>query len=156
MKKTLTTLTLATLALFGAQAAVAQDKTRAEVKKETAEANKAGAIPGTGVGQPAAAAGDVSPKEKAATTDTTRAARKESTAAANKAGKIPVPAWAKPRPRWVRSRPRKRPPRPIRPVPPARQRPPKPTRPAKSSQVKPCCLPSRSKVGALAGPGAGG
>jgi hypothetical protein len=89
MKKTLTTLTVATLALFGAQAAMAQDKTRAEVKKETAEANKAGAIPGTGVGQPAAAAGTMSPKEKAATTDTTRAARKEATAEANKAGAIP-------------------------------------------------------------------
>ena len=88
MKKTLTTLTLATLALFGAQAAMAQDKTRAEVKKETAEANKAGAIPGTGTGQTAAAAGTTSPKEKAATTDTTRAAHKATTAEANKAGDI--------------------------------------------------------------------
>ena len=58
MKKTLSTLTVAALVLFGTQAVMAQDKTRAEVKKETAEANKAGAIPGTGTGAPSDAAGD--------------------------------------------------------------------------------------------------
>jgi hypothetical protein len=89
MKKTLSTLTVAALVLFGTQAVLAQDKTRAEVKKETAEANKAGKIPGTGVGETPAAMGTTSPKEAAATSDTTRAARKESTAAANKAGAIP-------------------------------------------------------------------
>ena len=81
MKKTLTTLTLATLALFGAQAAMAQDKTRAEVKKETAEANKAGNI----------ASGDA-PAQKApisAKSDVPRAEVKKETAAANKAGQIP-------------------------------------------------------------------
>jgi hypothetical protein len=66
------------------------DVSRAEVKKETAAANKAGHIPGTGVGNvPQQAAGQQSPKEKAATSDTTRAARKEATAEANKAGQIP-------------------------------------------------------------------
>ena len=90
MKKTLSSLTLAAVALFAAQAAFAQSPTREEVKKETAAANKAGAIPGTGGSNvPDAAAGSQSPKQKAATSDTTRAARKESTAAANKAGAIP-------------------------------------------------------------------
>ncbi len=63
---------------------------RAEVKKETAEANKAGQIPGTGGSNvPAAAVGTESPKERAATSTTTRAERKKDTAAANKAGQIP-------------------------------------------------------------------
>ena len=44
MKKTLSTLTVAAVVLFGSQAVMAQEKTRAEVKKETAEANKAGTI----------------------------------------------------------------------------------------------------------------
>ncbi len=90
MKKTLSTLTVAALVLFGTQAVMAQDKTRAEVKKETAEANKAGQIPGTGTEQqPKDAAGTESPKQKAATSDTTRADRKKTTAEANKAGEIP-------------------------------------------------------------------
>ena len=90
MKKTLSSLTVAAVALFAAQAAFAQSPTREEVKKETAAANKAGAIPGTGGSNvPAAAAGQQSPKQEAATSDTTRAARKEATAAANKAGAIP-------------------------------------------------------------------
>ena len=47
MKKTLSSLAVAAAALFAAQAVVAQAPTRAEVKKETAAANKAGAIPTT-------------------------------------------------------------------------------------------------------------
>jgi hypothetical protein len=93
MKKTLSSLTVAAIALFGAQAVMAQTATspsRADVKKETAEANRAGQIPGTGVGgTPDQAAGSQSPKEKAATSTTTREDRKSSTAAANKAGNIP-------------------------------------------------------------------
>jgi hypothetical protein len=90
MKKTLTSLTVAVLALFGAQAMAQQSPSRADVKKETAEANKAGQIPGTGTGNvPADAAGQQSPKAKAATSDTTRDARKAATAEANKAGQIP-------------------------------------------------------------------
>jgi hypothetical protein len=132
MKKTLTSLSVAVLALFGAQAVMAQaasspsraevkkstaeankagqipgsgtgpssdasppisaksDVPRADVKKETAAANKAGAIPGTSTGgTPADAAGQMSPKEKAATSTTTRDERKKTTAEANKAGAIP-------------------------------------------------------------------
>ena len=92
MKKTLSSLTVAALALFGAQAVMAQtaaSPSRAEVKKETAEANKAGQIQGTGVGgTPDAAAGQQSPRDKAATSTTSRDDRKASTAAANKAGQI--------------------------------------------------------------------
>jgi hypothetical protein len=92
MKKTLSSLTVAVLALFGAQAAMAQaasSPSRAEVKKETAEANKAGQIPGTGTSNvPDAAAGQQSPKQKAATSTTTRDDRKTTTAEANKAGQI--------------------------------------------------------------------
>jgi hypothetical protein len=88
MKKTLSSLTLAAVAVFAAQAAFAQSPTREEVKKETAAANKAGQIPGTGGNVPDAAAGQQSPKQKAATTDTTRDARKQATAEANKAGQI--------------------------------------------------------------------
>ena len=61
MKKTLSSLAVAAAALFAAQAALAQTSpSRAEVKKETAEANKAGQIPGTGAGPSAddAAASD--------------------------------------------------------------------------------------------------
>ncbi len=66
------------------------DVSRAEVKKETAAANKAGEIPGTGVGNvPQQAAGQQSPKEKAATSTTSRTERKKVTAEANKAGTIP-------------------------------------------------------------------
>ncbi|HMO47407.1 MAG TPA: DUF4148 domain-containing protein [Rubrivivax sp.] len=92
MKKTLSSLTVAAVALFGAQAALAQaaSPSRAEVKKETAEANKAGQIPGTSVGgTPQQAAGQQSPRDAAAASTTTRAERKASTAAANKAGDIP-------------------------------------------------------------------
>ncbi|HYN58050.1 MAG TPA: hypothetical protein VET87_00670 [Rubrivivax sp.] len=88
MKKTLSSLTVAALALFGAQSVMAQAAsapTRAEVKKEAADANKAASKSLV----PADAAGQQSPKEKAATTDTTRDARKAATAEANKAGAIP-------------------------------------------------------------------
>jgi hypothetical protein len=88
MKKTLSSLTVAALALFGAQSVMAQAAsapTRAEVKKEAADANKAASKSLV----PADAAGQQSPKEKAATSDTTRDARKTATAEANKAGAIP-------------------------------------------------------------------
>ena len=90
MKKTLSSLTVAAVAVFAAQAALAQSPTREEVKKETAAANKAGQIPGTGTSNvPQQATGQQSPKEKAATSTTTRDDRKAATAAANKAGAIP-------------------------------------------------------------------
>jgi hypothetical protein len=84
MKKTLSSLAVAAAALFAAQAVLAQSPTRAEVKKETAEANKAGAIPGTGTGPSANVTPPVSAKS-----DTPRAEVKKETAAANKAGAIP-------------------------------------------------------------------
>jgi hypothetical protein len=71
------------------QKAATSTTTRDDRKATTAEANKAGAIPGTGTGTPADAAGTKSPKAAAATTDTTRDARKTATAEANKAGAIP-------------------------------------------------------------------
>jgi hypothetical protein len=93
MKKTLSSLTVAVIAAFAAQGAMAQtaaSPSRADVKKETAAANKAGQIPGTGTSNvPDDAAGQQSPKQKAATTDTTRDDRKKTTAEANKAGAIP-------------------------------------------------------------------
>ena len=93
MKKTLSSLTVAAVALFSAQAAMAQtaaSPSRAEVKKETAEANKAGQIPGTSVGgTPDQATGQQSPRAAAATSTTSRDERKSATAAANKAGDIP-------------------------------------------------------------------
>ena len=83
MKKTLSSLAVAAAALFAAQAVVAQAPTRAEVKKETAEANKAGAIPGTGTGPSANVTPPVTSKS-----DTPRAEVKKDTAAANKASDI--------------------------------------------------------------------
>ena len=62
---------------------LAQSPTRAEVKKETAEANKAGAIPGTGTGPSANVTPPISAKS-----DVPRAEVKKETAAANKAGAI--------------------------------------------------------------------
>ncbi len=92
MKKTLSSLTVAVIAAFAAQGAMAQaasSPSRADVKKETAEANKAGQIPGTGSSNvPDAATGQQSPKQKAATSTTTRDDRKKTTAEANKAGQI--------------------------------------------------------------------
>ena len=84
MKKTLSSLAVAAAALFAAQAVLAQSPSRAEVKKETAEANKAGAIPGTGTGPSANSTPPVSTQS-----DTTRADVKKDAAAANKAGDIP-------------------------------------------------------------------
>ena len=85
MKKTLSSLAVAAVALFGAQAALAQSSpSRADVKKETAEANKAGQIPGTGTGQSADVTPPISSKSDAARADV-----KKETAAANKAGQIP-------------------------------------------------------------------
>ena len=93
MKKTVTALSVAVLAAFGTQAVMAQSASspsRAEVKKETAEANKAGQIPGTGMSNvPADATGSQSPRAKAATSTTTRSDRKAATAEANKSGQIP-------------------------------------------------------------------
>jgi hypothetical protein len=118
MKKTLTSMTVAVLALFGAQAALAQaasSPSRAEVKAATAEANKKGQI-ASGDAPAAAPIGTKSDKsradEKAATaaankkgtiasgdapaaaplgtkSDTARADVKKETAAANKKGEIP-------------------------------------------------------------------
>ena len=93
MKKTLSSLTVAVIAAFAAQGAMAQAAsapTRAEVKKETAAANKAGQIPGTGTANvPQQATGQQSPREKAAASTASRDDRKAATAAANKAGDIP-------------------------------------------------------------------
>ena len=58
--------------------------TRAEVKKDTADANKAGAIPGTGTGPNANYVPPITAKS-----DASRAEVKKETAAANKAGAIP-------------------------------------------------------------------
>lgn len=83
MKKTLTSMTVAVLALFGAQAAFAQAASapsRAEVKAATADANKKGQIP-TGEATGAAPIGTKS--------DKARADEKAATAAANKKGEIP-------------------------------------------------------------------
>jgi hypothetical protein len=93
MKKTLSSLTVAAVALFGAQAVMAQaasSPSRADVKKETAAANKAGQIQGTGVGgTPDQAAGQQSPRQQAGQSTVSRDDRKSATAAANKAGTIP-------------------------------------------------------------------
>lgn len=93
MKKTLSSLTVAAVALFGAQAVMAQtaaSPSRADVKKETAEANKAGQIPGTGVGgTPDQATGQQSPRQQAGQSTASRDDRKKATAEANKAGQIP-------------------------------------------------------------------
>ena len=92
MKKTLSSLTVAVIAAFAAQGAMAQaasSPTRAEVKKETAAANKAGQIPGTGMVTclrrrwPAIAEGE------GGYVDHHARRPQEATAAANKAGEIP-------------------------------------------------------------------
>lgn len=84
MKKTLSSLAVAALALFSAHSVLAQAPSRAEVKKETAAANKAGQIPGSGTGPSADTSPPISTKS-----DTTRAEVNKEAAAANKAGKIP-------------------------------------------------------------------
>jgi hypothetical protein len=83
MNKPLCSLTAAVLALFGTQAVLAQASSpaRADVKKETAAANKAGQIP---AGEGPAYAPPISKQA-----DLPRAEVKKETAAANKAGKIP-------------------------------------------------------------------
>jgi hypothetical protein len=84
MKKTFSSLAIAAAALFAAQAVLAQTPSRAEVKKETAEANKAGQIPGSGTGPSANVTPPISAKS-----DVPRADVKKETAEANKAGAIP-------------------------------------------------------------------
>ena len=84
MKTRLATLAAVAGALFATQACLAQTTTRAEVKKETAEANKSGQIPGTGTGPNANTAPPITAKSEAS-----RAEVKKEAAAANKAGNIP-------------------------------------------------------------------
>jgi hypothetical protein len=84
MNKSLGSLVAAAAALFAAQAALAQTPSRADVKTETAEANKAGQIPGTGTGPNANTAPPITAKS-----DASRAEVKKEAAAANKAGQIP-------------------------------------------------------------------
>ena len=78
------TLALTAVALFVAHVAVAQTASRAEVKKETADANKGGQISGTGTGPNANAAPPITAKSEASRADV-----KKEAAAANKAGQIP-------------------------------------------------------------------
>ena len=92
MKKTLSSLTVAVIAAFAAQGAMAQaasSPTRAEVKKETAAANKAGQIPGTGAELPAHATGTQSPKQRRLPRPPRATIARQTTAEANKAGAIP-------------------------------------------------------------------
>jgi hypothetical protein len=84
MKTTPGALILAAITLLAAHAVLAQAPARAEVKKDTAEANKAGAIPVKGTGPNANAAPPISAKS-----EVPRAEVKKETAAANKAGMIP-------------------------------------------------------------------
>ena len=66
------------------QPAQAQTPSRADVKKETAEANKAGQIPGTGTGPTPTPCRRSRPNRRRS-----RAEVKQEAAAANKAGQIP-------------------------------------------------------------------
>jgi len=84
MKKCLGLLAVAAALMGNIQAASAQAPARADVKKDTAEANKAGQIPGTGTGPNANTAPPIT-----AQSQTSRAEVKKQTAAANKAGEIP-------------------------------------------------------------------
>ncbi|HQC99281.1 MAG TPA: hypothetical protein PK306_26595 [Aquabacterium sp.] len=79
MKKTLITLSAVVAAMFAAQGALAQEKTRAEVKAEAKEAVKAHKID-QGEGSPSPTAGAKSTKA--------RADVKKEAAAAVKAGEI--------------------------------------------------------------------
>ena len=83
MKKTLGSLAVAAVGLFAVQVTVAQTS-RTEVKKETAEANKAGQISSTGTGPNADVVPPISAKS-----EMPRADVKKATAQANKAGEIP-------------------------------------------------------------------
>jgi hypothetical protein len=84
MKEIFGSFAVGTAVLFAAQASLAQTPSRAEVKTETAEANKAGQIPGTGTGPSPNLAPPISAKS-----ETPRADVKKQTAEANKAGQIP-------------------------------------------------------------------
>jgi hypothetical protein len=84
MKTRLAAMAVVSIALFAAQWALAQTPSRAEVKKETAEANKAGQILGTGTGPNANTTPPITAKS-----EVSRAEVKKETAAANKAGQIP-------------------------------------------------------------------
>ena len=84
MKTQLATLAVVTSALLAAQASLAQTTTRTEVKKEAADANKTGQIPGTGTGPNANTTPPISAKS-----EVSRSEVKKEAAAANKAGQIP-------------------------------------------------------------------
>jgi hypothetical protein len=84
MKKSLSSSVVVAVALVAAHAALAQTSSREDVKKDTAEANKAGQIPGTGTGPNSNLAPPISAKS-----EVSRSAVKQETAAANKAGDIP-------------------------------------------------------------------
>lgn len=88
MKQALSSIAVASLALFAGQAALAQAQTRAEVMKEAAEANMAGEIAGTPQGQPEWLYGETSPREKAENSVRSTDMRRRSAAEANKAGDI--------------------------------------------------------------------
>lgn len=75
---------VAVVGLWGVQASLAQTPSRADVKKDAAEANKAGQIPGTGTGPNANSAPPITAKSEAS-----RAEVKQEAAAANKTGQIP-------------------------------------------------------------------
>ena len=90
MKTTLTSLAVAVLTLFAASTVVAQTadtKSREEVKKEAAAANKAGQTKVKEGGEPPA---------KAAPSTTDRAAVKKDTAAATKTGQTKVKEGGEP------------------------------------------------------------
>ena len=84
MKSPLVALAMACAALFTGPLASAQTATRADVKKETAQANQAGQIPSTGTGPNANMPPPISAKS-----DVSRDEVKKEAAAANKAGQIP-------------------------------------------------------------------
>jgi hypothetical protein len=84
MRKCVGVLAVAASMMFSVQATLAQAPSRAEVKKDTAEANQAGQIPGTGTGPNANTMPPISAKSEAS-----RAEVKKEAAAANKAGQIP-------------------------------------------------------------------
>ena len=84
MNKHLGGLAVAAAAMFSCQATLAQAPARADVKKDTAEANKSGQIPGTGTGPNANTTPPIT-----AQSQTSRAEVKKQAAAANKAGEIP-------------------------------------------------------------------
>lgn len=84
MNKHLVDLVVAAAVMLSCQATLAQAPARADVKKDTADANKAGQIPGTGTGPSANTTPPIT-----AQSQTSRAEVKKQAAAANKAGEIP-------------------------------------------------------------------